>query len=246
MSTTEIVGGIHAVRALIERSPDRVSRLHLARNRDDPRILALLELAQQAGVPVARPERQAFQQLGLVGAHQGVAVEVQAREPGNEVELHWLLDGLGEAPLLLALDGVTDPRNLGACIRSAEAAGAHAVIQTHHRAAALNAAARKAAAGAAELLPLYRVTNLARALTALRARGCQVAGAAPDAPKPIQEADLSVGVALVLGAEDRGLRRLTREACDQLVSIPQFGVTQSLNVSVAAAICLFEAARQRH
>lgn len=196
--------------------------------------------------PVPRQELDRLAGNGPDGLrHQGVLARMQAPAPGNESDLLELLTGLETPPLLLVLDGVQDPRNLGACLRSADAAGVHAVVVPRDRAAELTAVARKTAAGAAESVPLFVVTNLARCLRELRSAGVWLVGLAGEAETDLYQARLTGPLAMVLGAEGSGLRRLTREHCDELLRIPMAGSVESLNVSAATAVCLFEALRQR-
>lgn len=238
------VYGLHAVNAVLERAPERVLELWLSEPRDDAPFRALKQRADVAGV---RPQAVANAALlKLVGdvTHQGAVAAVRPLKAWDE---HDLLKGLAEvpAPLILVLDGVTDPHNLGACLRSADAAGAQAVLIPKDRAAGVDGVVRKVAAGAAEFVPVAAVTNLARALDMLKERGIWVVGTDGHASGTVFEADLNRPLALVLGAEGSGLRRLTRERCDFLVRIPMAGHVESLNVSVAAGITLFEARRQR-
>ncbi|HSG89018.1 MAG TPA: 23S rRNA (guanosine(2251)-2'-O)-methyltransferase RlmB [Pseudomonadales bacterium] len=226
----------------------RVQSLRLALGRRDARSNELEAMAREHDIPVQRVAAEELDRLDL-GAHQGVVAEVTGgRGPGDEADLETLLDellGRGEAPLLLVLEGVTDPRNLGACLRSVDAAGAHAVVVPRSRTAPLTAAARKTASGAAETVPLIGVANLARTLAWLTQRGLQLVGLAGEGDRAPWELDLTGGCALILGAEGEGLRRLTRERCDTLVALPMAGSVESLNVSVAAGIALFEVVRQR-
>jgi len=211
---------------------------------DDPRVRRIEELARAHGLTVQRADARALKQaLGDV-AHQGVVADVRPLAPWTEDDL---VDALTRAtsPLLLVLDGVQDPHNLGACLRTADACGALAVIVPKDRAAQLNATARKVAAGAAETTPVVAVTNLVRTLKLLKDAGVWIVGSAADAPKLAQEADLRGPLALVLGAEGSGMRHLTRQTCDFLVRLPQLGAVESLNVSVAAGMLLYEAVRQR-
>jgi 23S rRNA (guanosine2251-2'-O)-methyltransferase len=240
----QVIYGLHAVRALLARDPQRVVLVRLAEHRDDPRVRAIEALARENGRPVQRVDTQALQRaLGDV-AHQGVAAEIVPQAPWNEDDL---LTALGNTPrpLLLALDGVQDPHNLGACLRTADACGVLAVIVPRDRAAQLTPAVRKVAAGAAETTPLVSVTNLVRTLGLLKEADVWATGAAADAPKRADEVDLTGGVVLVLGSEGSGLRQLTRQTCDTLVRLPQLGAVESLNVSVAAGMLLYEAVRQR-
>jgi len=241
----ERVFGLHAVRSLLERSPARVSVLLALESRADARMQAILQLADKANVPVRRVARAELDERVPGVSHQGVVAEMSVAAALSESELPQFLDGLGRPPFLLILDGVQDPHNLGACLRSADAAGVDAVILPKDRSAPLNATARKVACGAAETVPVVRVTNLARTLRAIRDAGVWLYGAAGEAQQVLYDVDLSGPVALVLGGEGKGLRRLTREHCDALMAIPLAGSVSSLNVSVATGICLFEARRQR-
>jgi len=241
----ERVFGLHAVQSLLERTPGRVSVLLALESRADARMQAILALAEKANVPVRRVARSELDERAPGVSHQGVVAEMAAAVALSESELPQFLGGLGRPPLLLILDGVQDPHNLGACLRTADAAGVDAVILPKDRSAPLNATARKVACGAAETVPVVRVTNLARTLRTIRDAGVWLYGAAGEAPRALYDADLSGPVALVLGGEGKGLRRLTREHCDDLVAIPLAGSVSSLNVSVATGVCLFEARRQR-
>ncbi len=241
----ERVFGLHAVRSLLERSPTRVSVLLALESRADARMQAILELAERANVPVRRVARAELDARVPGVSHQGVVAEMSVAAALSENELPQFLDGLGRPPFLLILDGVQDPHNLGACLRSADAAGVDAVILPKDRSAPLNATARKVACGAAETVPVVRVTNLARTLRAIRDAGLWLYGAAGEAQQVLYDVDLSGPVALVLGGEGKGLRRLTREHCDEFMAIPMAGAVSSLNVSVATGICLFEVRRQR-
>jgi 23S rRNA (guanosine2251-2'-O)-methyltransferase len=244
MKPSENIYGMHAVRVMLERHPDRVITVRLAEQRDDPRARAIEELARRHERPVQRVDMHSLrQQLGDV-AHQGVAAEITALPPWSEDELLAALQA-ARAPLLLALDGVQDPHNLGACLRTADACGALAVIVPRDRAAQLTPTVRKVAAGAAETTPVVTVTNLVRTLKLLKEAGLWIVGADAEAPKPARAVDLRGPIVLVLGAEGSGLRHLTRQNCDFLVSLPQHGAVESLNVSVAAAMLLYEALRQR-
>jgi 23S rRNA (guanosine2251-2'-O)-methyltransferase len=216
--------------------------------RQDKRMVALQELARNQGVPLESVPRKVLDDL-VSGRHQGVVAEASAVSESadnlwDEADLLRCVDAT-EAPLLLVLDGVTDPHNLGACLRSADAAGVTAVVVPKDKSADLSPTARKVACGAAEVVPFVRVTNLARTLEALKARGVWLYGAAGEAEASLYDTRLTGAIALVMGAEGSGLRRLTREACDHLVHLPMAGSVSSLNVSVATGICLFEARRQR-
>jgi len=237
--------GTHAVRVLLARNPERVRRLLVTSGRDAARLAELKSLAQRAGVQVSATDDAFLDKLAEGGRHQGVVAEIMPRAGDPETQLEEALEAAQGAPLLLVLDGVQDPHNLGACLRSADAAGVTAVIAPRDRAAGLTAVARKVAAGAAETVPFVPVVNLARALRDLKERGVWLVGTDDTADKTLFDADLKGPVALVMGSEGEGLRRLTRECCDQLVSIPMAGAVESLNVSVATGVVLFEAVRQR-
>jgi 23S rRNA (guanosine2251-2'-O)-methyltransferase len=241
---TQTIYGLHAVRIMLERHPQRVLGVRLAEHRGDPRARAIEELARRQQRPLARVDAQRLnQQLGDV-THQGVAAEVLPLASWDEDDLLAALAGL-HSPLLIALDGVQDPHNLGACLRTADACGALAVIVPRDRAAQLTPAVRKVAAGAAETTPVVVVTNLVRTLKLLKEGNLWVVGADAAAEQEAWQADLKGALVLVLGAEGSGLRHLTRENCDFMVRLPQVGAVESLNVSVAAGMLLYEALRQR-
>ncbi|WP_349615816.1 23S rRNA (guanosine(2251)-2'-O)-methyltransferase RlmB [Azotobacter salinestris] len=244
MSDLERIYGVHAVEALLRHHPRRVKQLWLAEGRQDPRIQGLLELARQARVPVGQRERRELDEWAE-GVHQGVVAEVSPSQVWGEAMLDELLDRCEGPPLLLVLDGVTDPHNLGACLRTADAAGAQAVIVPKDKSATLNATVRKVACGAAEVVPLVAVTNLARTLEKLRQRGLWTVGTAGEVEQELYGLDLRGPTVLIMGAEGKGMRRLTREHCDYLVRLPMAGSVSSLNVSVATGVCLFEVVRQR-
>jgi 23S rRNA (guanosine2251-2'-O)-methyltransferase len=239
-----LVYGLHAIGAVIERAPERLLELWIAAPRDDARVRNLRERAQAVGVRVQTAGHDALAKLVGEVAHQGAVAAVRPLKPWDEHDLAAELSEIKDA-LLLVLDGVTDPHNLGACLRTADAAGAQAVIIPKDRAAVVDGVVRKVAAGAAEFVPVASVTNLARTLEMLKERGIWVVGADGDAEQTLYAADLKRPLALVLGAEGSGMRRLTRERCDFLVRIPMAGRVESLNVSVAAGVALFEARRQR-
>ncbi len=244
MKGTDTIYGVHAVRVMLERHPERVHGVRIAQQRDDPRVRAIDELARRHHRPVQRVEVRALQQLLGDVAHQGVAADITPLPPWSEDELLAALQNVS-APLLLALDGVQDPHNLGACLRSADACGALAVIVPRDRAAQVTPTVRKVAVGAAETTPVVAVTNLVRTLRLLKQAGLWVIGADAAGDKGAHQADLLGPVVLVLGAEGTGLRHLTRQTCDFLVRLPQLGAVESLNVSVAAGMLLYEAVRQR-
>lgn len=249
----QFIYGIHAVDSLLRQNPKSVQRLWIQEGRGDRRIAALLELAQNQGVPIAHQPRQSLDEM-VNGKHQGaiaealedpVRGEILQANLWSEADLYRAIDE-GQGPvLILVLDGVTDPHNLGACIRSADAAGVTAVVVPKDKSADLNSTVRKVACGAAEIVPFVKVTNIARTLDALKERGVWLYGAAGEAKNSIYDSDLTGSVALVMGAEGSGLRRLTREHCDHLIKLPMAGSVSSLNVSVATGICLFEIVRQR-
>ncbi|MBB4821196.1 23S rRNA (guanosine(2251)-2'-O)-methyltransferase RlmB [Pseudomonas sp. TUM22785] len=244
MSDLEKVYGVHAVEALLRHHPKRVKQLWLAESRHDPRVQALVELAGQFRVPVGQKDRRELDEWAE-GVHQGVVAEVSPSQVWGENMLDELLEGAEGPPLLLVLDGVTDPHNLGACLRTADAAGALAVIVPKDKSATLNATVRKVACGAAEVIPLVAVTNLARTLEKLQKKGLWTVGTAGEAEQELYQQDLTGPTVLIMGAEGKGMRRLTREHCDYLVKLPMSGSVSSLNVSVATGVCLFEAVRQR-
>jgi len=244
MKGTDTIYGVHAVRIMLERHPERVHSVHIAQQRDDPRVRAIDELARRHQRPVQRVDARALKQLLGDVAHQGVAADIAPLPPWTEDELLVALQK-ASAPLLLALDGVQDPHNLGACLRSADACGALAVIVPRDRAAQVTPTVRKVAVGAAETTPVVAVTNLVRTLKLLKQAGLWAVGADAAGDKSAHQADLTGPVVLVLGAEGTGLRHLTRQTCDFLVRLPQLGAVESLNVSVAAGMLLYEAVRQR-
>ncbi len=250
MSSKEWVYGLHAISELLKQHPEDVLELVLQGGREDRRIAEVRALADAAGVAVQALERRDFERrlrhLPAGAVHQGVmALCRMGVSVLDERALDALLDGLGGPALLLVLDEVTDPHNLGACLRTADAAGVHAVIVPKDRSAPLNMTARKVACGAAETIPFVAVTNLSRTLEALQQRGIWIAGAAGEAQASLYDIDFNLPIAIVMGSEGKGLRRLTREHCDYLMAIPMAGALSSLNVSVATGLCLFEAVRQR-
>jgi 23S rRNA (guanosine2251-2'-O)-methyltransferase len=244
MKGAETIFGLHAVRVMLERHPERVHTVRIAERREDPRVRAIDELARRHHRPVERVDAHTLRELLGDVAHQGVAADVTPLPPWSEDQLLAALQN-AKAPLLLALDGVQDPHNLGACLRSADACGALAVIVPRDRAAQLTPSARKVAVGAAETTPVVSVTNLVRTLKLLKEAALWVVGADVAAEKRADQVDLTGPVVLALGAEGSGLRHLTRQNCDFLVRLPQLGAVESLNVSVAAGMLLYEAVRQR-
>lgn len=234
--------GFHAVLARLRADPKSVLEIFLDETRNDARGRDLISTAERAGVRVMRVPTKRLDGFYGGGRHQGVVARIEVRKAAEDLDE--LLDQV-EKPLLLVLDGVTDPHNLGACLRVANAAGAHAVIAPRDRAAGITPAVSKVASGAAEATPYLMVTNLARTLAELKERNVWIVGADERAEKTLYESDLPESIAWVLGAEGEGMRRLTRESCDLLVRIPMRGDVESLNVSVSAGICLFESLRRR-
>jgi 23S rRNA (guanosine2251-2'-O)-methyltransferase len=240
----DVVFGIHAVQTLLQRNAGRVERLLIQQDKFNNRIRQLLQLAQKNQVPVDQVERDEIERHAD-GNHQGVVAICYRQKGMTEADLDRLLEA-AEQPLVLVLDGVTDPHNLGACLRSADAAGVTAVVVPKDNSADLTAVVSKVASGAAETLPFIKVTNLARFLKSMQAKGLWVTGTAVDeTSQPLYGADLTGPRVLVMGSEGKGMRRLTQECCDELVYIPMAGEVSSLNVSVATGVCLFEAIRQR-
>jgi 23S rRNA (guanosine2251-2'-O)-methyltransferase len=238
-----VVFGFHAVLARLRADPKSVLEIFLDETRNDARGKDLVALAQRAGVHLMRVPTKRLDGFYGGGRHQGVVARVEVKNVADSLEE--LLDQV-ETPLLLVLDGVTDPHNLGACLRVANAAGAHAVIAPRDRAAGITPAVSKVASGAAEATPYLMVTNLARTLAELKERNIWIVGTDERASQELFTANLPEAIAWVLGAEGEGMRRLTRESCDLLVRIPMRGEVESLNVSVSAGICLFESVRRRH
>ena len=246
MEKTTHVSGIHAVTTLLKANPQRIKILYIDRSRQDQKIQNILQLAENAAIKINMVSRAQLDQSysGLV--HQGIVAICEPIDNLGQKELSRDLEQIKTTPLILILDGIKDPHNLGACLRTALAAGVDMVIAPKDRAVGITTTVSKVACGGAELIPFYRVTNLARTLAMLKERGIWLYGTVIDADTTIYQADLSGATGLVLGAEDKGIRRLTKSYCDQLVKIPMQGDMTSLNVSVAAGICLFEALRQRH
>jgi 23S rRNA (guanosine2251-2'-O)-methyltransferase len=243
MSSPKVLFGFHAVGVRLKTAPKSVIEIYADPTRKDARMRQFLERANEAGARVIEADGMRLAKLAGSHGHQGVAARVQALPASHSLDD--LLDGIEGPPLLLVLDGVTDPHNLGACLRVADGAGAHAVIAPKDHAVGINATVAKVASGAAETIPYFMVTNLARTLGELKERSIWCIGTSDDAPRTVYQADLKGPVALVLGAEGAGMRQLTRKTCDELVSIPMRGAVESLNVSVASGVCLYEALRQR-
>ncbi|MGI9024245.1 MAG: 23S rRNA (guanosine(2251)-2'-O)-methyltransferase RlmB [Burkholderiaceae bacterium] len=245
MARPRALFGFHAVAARLRHDGASVRELYVDAARRDARMKSLIARAEEGGIKAIAVDAHRLDGLCGHAPHQGVVALVD--EIRLAASLDDLLDALapGQVPLLLILDGVTDPHNLGACLRVADGAGVHAVVAPKDRAAGLNATAAKVASGAAETMPYITVTNLARTLRELKERDVRVVGTSDDAPSTLYESDMIRPLAIVLGAEGEGMRRLTRETCDTLVSIPMAGAVESLNVGVSAALCLYEAVRQR-
>lgn len=243
MADFRLIHGFHAITAKLRHASEDVKEILVAEGRQDGRMRELLRAAETAGVRVIPADMVRLDGMSGSARHQGVVARVSATPKYLTVDD--VLDGLDGIPLLLVLDGVQDPHNLGACLRVADAAGAQAVIAPKDRACGLNATAIKVASGAADTVPYITVTNLARTLRELKERNIWIIGTAGEAQKDLYAVDQKGPVAWVLGAEGAGLRRLTRDTCDELVRIPMAGSVESLNVSVASGICLFETRRQR-
>jgi 23S rRNA (guanosine2251-2'-O)-methyltransferase len=243
MAETRLIHGFHAIMAKLRHAADDVKEIYLAETRQDVRAKELLKRASASNVRVTQVDTARLDSMVGNARHQGVVAKVDAVQ--RHVTLDDVLEGLTEPALLLVLDSITDPHNLGACLRVADAAGCHAVIAPKDKAVGLNATAMKVASGAADTVPYVTVTNLARSMKEMQERGVWTVGADAEAKSDLYATDLSGPIAWVLGAEGSGLRRLTRDTCDILASIPMHGSVESLNVSVASGICLFEARRQR-
>ena len=245
---SEWVFGIHACQALLEENPSSIDRLvFLKQQNPNPRLQKINRLADKLRIKAQFVSRRELDELVAGENHQGVAILQQASTAllWDENQLEDMLDKLQEPPLLLILDGLQDPHNLGACMRTADAAGVHAVIAPKDKAVGMTATVRKVACGAAEHVPFVQVTNISRTLENLKQRGIWITGTSLEAKQEIYQVDFTGATAIVTGAEGKGARRLTMEHCDYLVSIPMRGHVQSLNASVATGICLFEVVRQR-
>ncbi|WAT88160.1 23S rRNA (guanosine(2251)-2'-O)-methyltransferase RlmB [Delftia acidovorans] len=247
MSSPKVLFGFHAVGVRMKTAPQSIIEVYYEATRRDARMRQFLDRAKSAGVRLIEADGERLAKLAGSHGHQGVAARVEAVAQVHSLDelLEQLeADGISK-PLLLVLDGVTDPHNLGACLRVADGAGAHAVIAPKDHAVGVNATVAKVASGAAETVPYFMVTNLARTLNELKERDIWIIGTSDDAPKTLYEVDLTGPTALVLGAEGDGMRQLTRKTCDELIGIPMMGAVSSLNVSVASGVCLYEALRQR-
>ncbi len=245
MKTRRHVVGLHAVEAALQHGPERIVSAWIDATRTDDRLARLIKGLQALGLKPQRVNKARLDILAEGQSHQGVVLEVIMPGELGENELRSALETTGTLPLFLVLDHLQDPHNFGACLRTADAAGVHGVVLTKDQSVGITPVVAKVASGAAETMPVYRVTNLARALSWLKSAGIWVAGAAGEAERTIYEADLRLPLALVMGAEGKGLRRLTKECCDFLVSIPMLGQVESLNVSVATGVLLYEVVRQR-
>lgn len=244
-SSAYYIYGLNTVQAVLDHSPERVLVLMVDNARKDDRIETIKQLAKQLGLSIQGMDSRSFErQVGDVN-HQGVMAQVKQAAPLHEQALHSQLEALSSPALLLCLDGVQDPHNLGACLRTADAAGVHAVIAPKDRACSLTATVSKVASGAAEVVPFYAVTNLARCLREIKQQGVWCIGLAAEAQGSYYDQKLTGPLAIVMGAEGKGLRRLTRETCDELTHLPMLGSVSSLNVSVSAGVALFEVVRQR-
>lgn len=243
MSKHSILFGFHAVTVRLKTAASSIAEIHVDATRRDQRMRQFVERATEAGVRLVESDDERLQKLCGTHRHQGVVARVSAVAKSHSLDD--TLDAVEGPPLLLVLDGITDPHNLGACLRVADGAGAHAVIAPKDHAVGINATVAKVASGAAETVPYFMVTNLARTLGELKERDIRVIGTSDAAEKSLYELDLTRPVALVLGAEGAGMRHLTGKTCDELVRLPMKGVVESLNVSVASGVCLYEALRQR-
>lgn len=240
----EFIFGWHAIEAVLKQEPARLQQVWIQTGRQDSRVKGITESLDSLGVPWEVVHRKALD-ARVAGVHQGIVAQVTESREWSEDDLLQALASQGAPPFLLILDGVTDPHNLGACLRTADAVGVQAVIVPKDKSASLSPTVRKVACGAAETVPLVRVTNLARFMRQLQDDGVWLIGTAGEAQGTLYQADFRGPVALVMGAEGKGMRRLTREHCDLLINIPMQGQVDSLNVSVATGVCLYEALRQR-
>jgi 23S rRNA (guanosine2251-2'-O)-methyltransferase len=241
----DLIYGIHTVQQLLNSKPEQFLEFHVLDTQDNAALLSMIAVAKTLGIAVNKASKKQLDQWLPNSHHQGVAAKIRPQALLTEDDFAALIDACQKPPLFLVLDGVQDPHNLGACLRTADAAGVTAVVIPKDRATGLTPVARKVASGAAETVPVVQVTNLVRALEMLKKLGVWVMGTSMAATQSLYQVDLKGSVAIVLGAEGSGLRRLTEEHCDILMHIPMLGVVESLNVSVAAGVCLYEATRQR-
>ncbi len=237
--------GLHSVQAALDYSPKKIQQAWVDNQRQDKRLAQAIDDLSALGIQSEKVDRKRLDKLADSNNHQGIVIQVEMPGELSESDLKTAVETLNETALFLVLDNVQDPHNLGACLRSADATGVHGVIITKDNATGITPTVCKVASGAAETVPVYQVTNLARTLRWLKEQGIWVIGTAGDAPQTAYKADFSVPLALVLGAEGKGLRRLTREQCDVLVKLPMFGQVESLNLSVATGVLLYEVIRQR-
>lgn len=244
MAQQEWLYGLHAMQAVLENEPERVLEVMVLKGRNDDRLVNVVNQARKNGISVQFCARKTLDDKVNGEQHQGVVARAKPARALTENDLDRILENTNQ-PLLLVLDGVTDPHNLGACLRNADGAGVDAVIVPKDKSAGLTATARKVACGAAEVVPLIQVTNLARTLKELQKQGVWIIGTAGETDKTLYDVSLNGPIALVMGAEGKGMRRLTKETCDELVKLPMAGSVTSLNVSVATGICLYEIVRQR-
>jgi len=243
MSSPRVLFGFHAITVRMKTAPKSVIELHVESNRRDARMRSFADRAREAGIKIVETDGERLDKMAGTSRHQGVVARVEAVAMPHSLDE--VIEAVEGAPLLLVLDGVTDPHNLGACLRVADGAGAHAVVAPKDHAVGVNATVAKVASGAAETVPYIMVTNLARTLNELKDFDIRVIGTSDDAERTLYDLDLTGPVAFVLGSEGEGMRQLTRKTCDELVRIPMAGAVESLNVSVAAGVCLFEVLRQR-
>jgi 23S rRNA (guanosine2251-2'-O)-methyltransferase len=244
MAQQELIYGLHAMTAVIDREPERLIELFVLMGREDERLAYIINEARRHDIGIQFCQRKTLDEKCNGEQHQGVVARAKPGKVLDEHDLNIILKNQS-TPFLLVLDGVTDPHNLGACLRTADAAGVHAVIVPKDKSATLSPTVRKVACGAAEAIPLIQVTNLSRTLKAMQDAGVWIVGTAGEAEQSIYSCKLIGPMALVMGAEDKGMRRLTRENCDELIKLPMAGSVSSLNVSVATGVCLYEIVRQR-
>lgn len=244
MAQQEWLYGLHAMQSVLEKEPERVMELLVLKGRNDDRLTTIVNQARRFGISVQFCQRKTLDDKVNGEQHQGVVARAKPARVLDEADLDSILARESQ-PLILVLDGITDPHNLGACLRTADGAGVHAVVVPKDKSASLNGTVRKVACGAAEVIPLIQITNLARTLKHLQDKGLWIVGTAGETDKTLYDVDLKGPTALVMGAEGKGMRRLTKETCDELVKLPMAGSVTSLNVSVATGVCLYEIVRQR-
>ena len=244
MAQQEWLYGLHAMQSVLEKEPERVMEVLVLKGRNDERLTNIVNQVRRFGISVQFCQRKALDDKVSGEQHQGVVARAKPARVLDEADLDKILESEAQ-PLILVLDGVTDPHNLGACLRTADGAGVHAVVVPKDKSASLNGTVRKVACGAAEVVPLIQITNLARTLKHLQDKGLWIVGTAGETDKTLYDVDLKGPTALVMGAEGKGMRRLTKETCDELVKLPMAGSVTSLNVSVATGVCLYEIVRQR-